>query len=99
MIQGNRSPIPKIGAPPEQYDSAFMLTMIRALSDLQQIPFTPRDVLVNGITWAVYPASGYGLQPGQVWVDGDGVMRVVRQNDAFSSGLALGLKAGRVTVP
>ena len=98
MIQGNRRPLQGLGTPPDIYAKDYMLTLVRALSDLQSLPFTPRDLLANGLTFAAYPTSGAGLAAGQAWVDENGFLLVVRESDVFGAGMSVGLKAGRVEV-
>jgi hypothetical protein len=93
-----RSSYPPLGAPPKDYSQGFMDGVVRTLSAVISDLSTAQQIKVIGINITSYPTNGGGLRPGDCWVDADGMLRVVRDWDAFSPSSKLESALGTVSV-
>ena len=88
---------PPLGTPPLEYRRSFLDGLVRTLSSIIYDLTTAQDVKVTGINFTSYPTNGGGLRPGDVWVDADGFLRVVRENDAFVVSSRFSVSLGTVS--
>ncbi len=92
-----RVPAAGLGTPPEQYDRDYMLSLVRSIEMALRQAGVATDLVASSITIVKNPQSGYGLQPGALWQDGDGVIHIVRPEDVYLPSLRIRPIAGRMS--
>jgi len=89
-----RVPAAGLGTPPEQYDRDYMLGLVRSLEMALRQAAIATDIVAATVTVISMPRSGYGLQPGSLWQDGEGVIHIVRVGDVYLPSLRVRVQRG-----
>jgi hypothetical protein len=91
-----RVPAAGLGTPPETYDRDYMLSLVRSLEMALRQAGIATDFVASSVTIVKNPQSGYALQAGALWQDGDGFIHIVRPGDVYMPSVRIRPVAGRM---
>jgi len=92
-----KSTYPIFARPPEDYDRRFFDDLIRSLNQLVILIRSPGVGRNTTITLTDLPTSGYGLEPGALFRQGNTV-KITLEYEAYLAGLQAQGSVGTVTV-
>jgi len=92
------TPIQTLPKPPKEYDQTYFNSLIKNLGIHIYNQRIPGEMVGSSVMLLQCPRSGYGLQDGMVWADGDGVLKIVLQGQVFAPSNTIKIKLGTVTV-
>lgn len=84
--------------PPGDYTREDFNQIIRKLNQLMDNVFNPGDLVASSLTFIDIAESGYGLEVGEVFVDANGFVKIVRSEDIFAPSFTVRTKLHAVTV-
>jgi hypothetical protein len=84
--------------PPGDYKREDFNQIIRKLNQLMDNVFNPGDLVATKLIFIGIAQSGYGLEVGEVFVDANGFLKLVRSQDIFAPSFAVRTKLHAVTV-
>ena len=80
------------------YDRAAMNNMVRIVEANFGLLTSIGLLRGNGIFLIDFPTDGHLLRAGEAWVDGNGFLRIVREDDVFSGTVSATGSVGTLTV-
>lgn len=84
--------------PSQKYEDADIKQIARKLNAFMDNVYNPGDLVATTLTFIDVAESGYGLPVGGVYADGDGFLKVVREQDNFAPSFTATFKLREVTV-
>ena len=82
---------------PREYEVAAFDAIIRTLEDNFRLLTSVTLLRGSGIFLIDPPTSGYQLRVGSVFVDGNGVLRMIQEGDMFTGAISAAGAVGSVT--
>lgn len=83
---------------PEEYDRAYFDRLIRQLELIFSLIQNPGHHRASTLTLTDLQHGGYNLAVGEVYYDGSGFLKIVREGDAIPLGLSGTGALGTVTI-
>jgi len=93
-----RNRVSALPIPPGDYKREDFNQIIRKLNQLMDNVFNPGDLVATSLTFIDVAESGYGLAVGAVYVDANGFLKIVREQDVFAPSFTVRTKLHAVTV-
>lgn len=88
---------PRFPNPPAQYDQRYMADLIRAFATYQQQQQNPGEGRNTGIVLTDLQTSDQGLEPGALFRDGNGFVKVALANAPNLAGVSATGGVGQIT--
>lgn len=103
MTGGPPSPPPKFGEPPQVYDVEWFRRQQRDLNSISSILRTPSFIFgtalnLTNLGTASTESEVLGLRVGDVYVDGNGFLKIAREGEGFAASAGVSVACGSVTV-
>lgn len=89
---------PRFPDPPQQYSQRYIADMLRAFAQYQQQMQNPGEGRATFMVFTNLQDNDQGLEPGSVFRDGNGFLKVSMQNMPNVGGLSATGSVGQVTV-
>lgn len=83
---------------PAEYNAGSFNNIVRVIEDNFNLITGVGLVRAGGIFLVDPPRTGAGLRPGEVYVDGEGYLRMVREGDIFLGSVSASGGLGTLTV-
>ena len=93
-----RVKIAALPIPSKQYDDADIKQIARKVNAFIDNVFNPGDLVATSLEFIDIAESGYGLNTGGVYVDANGFLKVVREQDVFAPSFGIRVQLRDVTV-
>lgn len=91
-------PLPTVPLAPRTYDAKAFDNIIRELQTALTRLIAARPIATTGFDTNGFPENGGTLLPGQVFINENGLLQVVRPGDIFVAPLSATGEIGTVTV-
>lgn len=89
--------LPRFPNPPAEYSQRYMADLIRAFAVYQQQMLNPGEGRNTTTVLTALASSDQGLEPGTLFRDGDGYVRVALEDSACVGGLSATGGVGQIT--
>lgn len=93
-----KRPLPPLKIPPRDYRTEDFQQVVRFVNELLSNINNPGDVVAASLQFINIVENGYGLPVGGVYVDANGFLKMVRENEAFAPSFDARAVLGVVTV-
>jgi hypothetical protein len=90
--------LPRFPDPPPQYNQRYIADMLRAFAQYQQQMQNPGEGRATFMVFTGLQDSDQGLEPGAVFRDGQGFLKVAMENMPNVGGLSASGGVGQVVV-
>jgi hypothetical protein len=89
--------LPRFPSPPREYDQRYMADMIRAFALYQQQMQNPGEGRATFMVFTNLRSDDQGLEPGTVFMDGNGFLKVSMESKPNVGGLSASGGVGQIT--
>lgn len=93
-----RRPLPPLKIPPRDYRIEDFQQVVRFVNELLNNINNPGDIVGSSLQFINLAENGYNLPTGGVYVDANGFLKMVRENEVFAPSFDARAKLGTVTV-
>ena len=90
--------IKPVDIPPEKWSDQDISKAFQIVNQLILVVYNPGDLVAASLRFIDIAENGYGLANGQVYVDANGFLKVVREEDVFAPSFLGRCRMGTVTV-
>jgi len=90
--------IKPVDIPPKDWSDQDISKAFQIVNQIIINLYNPGDVVAASLRFIGAAESGYGLDIGQVYVDANGFLKIVREGEAFAPSFSMVVTIGTVTV-